>query len=82
MTDVVVLRHKIHGLSVQDYAETLQAALPELEVTLAKTAAEEAEMLKEATVATGYDISAEQVEAADGLELFVCTFELLRTTRS
>jgi len=27
-----------------------------------------------ATVATGYDISAEQVEAADSLELFVCTF--------
>jgi len=74
MTDVVVLRHKIHGLSVEDYAETLQTALPEREVTLARTSAEEAELLAEATVATGYDISAEQVEAADGLELFVCTF--------
>jgi phosphoglycerate dehydrogenase-like enzyme len=74
MTDVVVLRHKIHGLSVADYAETLQAALPELEVTLARTAAEESELLQEATVATGYAISADQVEAAESLELFVCTF--------
>ena len=74
MTDVVVLRHKIHGLSVEDYAETLQSALPELDVTLARTAAEESELLAEATVATGYDISAEQVDAAESLELFVCTF--------
>lgn len=74
MTDVVVLRHKIHGLSVADYAETLQAALPERDVALAKTAAEEERLLAEATVATGYEISAEQVETADSLELFVCTF--------
>jgi len=74
MTDVVVLRHKIHGLSVEDYAETLQENLPELDVALAKTAASEASLLEEATVATGYDISAEQVEQADSLSLFVCTF--------
>ena len=74
MTDIVVLRHKIHGLSVKDYAETLQAALPELNVTLAETASEEERLLAEATVATGYQISAEQVEAAESLEMFVCTF--------
>jgi phosphoglycerate dehydrogenase-like enzyme len=74
MTDIVVLRHKIHGLSVEDYAETLQASLPELDVTLAETAAQERELLSEATVATGYDITSEQVEAADSLSLFMCTF--------
>jgi phosphoglycerate dehydrogenase-like enzyme len=74
MSDVVVLRHKIHGLSVEDYAATLQSHLPELDVTLAKTRAEEQELLEEATVATGYTISPEQVEAAESLELFMCTF--------
>src|SRR6056297_3452839 len=74
MTDIVVLRHKIHGLSVDDYAATLQSRLPEMEVTLAKTRAEEQELLEAATVATGYTISPEQVEAADSLELFMCTF--------
>jgi len=74
MSDIVVLRHKIHGLSVEDYAATLQSKLPELDVTLAKTRAEETELLREATVATGYNISPEQVEAAESLELFMCTF--------
>ena len=74
MSDVVVLRHKIHGLSVEDYAATLQSQLPGLDVTLAKTRAEEDELLAEATVATGYNISPEQVEAAESLELFMCTF--------
>lgn len=74
MTEVVVLRHKIHGLSVEDYAETLQSRLPELDVALAETAAQEEELLREATIATGYNISPEQVEAADSLSLFVCTF--------
>jgi len=74
MTDIVVLRHKIHGLSVEAYAETLRATLPDATVTLAKTAAEEQELLADASVATGYDISAEQVEAAESLSLFVCTF--------
>jgi len=74
MTDIVVLRHKIHGLSTRDYAETLQSRVPELDVALAETAAEERELLSEATVATGYNISPEQVEAADSLALFVCTF--------
>src|SRR6056297_1534830 len=74
MSDVVVLRHKIHGLSVEDYAATLQSQLPGLDVTLAKTRAEEDELLAEATVATGYNISPEQVEAAESLKLFMCTF--------
>ena len=52
----------------------LQSRLPEMEVTLAKTRAEEQELLEAATVATGYTISPEQVEAADSLELFMCTF--------
>lgn len=74
MSDIVVLRHKIHGLSVKDYAATLQSQLPELDVTLAETRAEEQELLREATVATGYNISSDQVEAAESLELFMCTF--------
>lgn len=74
MTDIVVLDHKIHGLSAAEYAETLQTQLPEYEVALAKTPAEKRQLLQEATIATGYTIDAELVAQSETLSLFVCTF--------
>ena len=74
MTDIVVLDHKIHGLSAADYADTLQSKLPEYEVQLARTPAEKTELLKKATVATGYNIDPKIVERTESLSLFVCTF--------
>lgn len=72
--DIVVLNQKIHGLSAADYANSIQRRLPELEVVLAKTPADEKRLLQEASVVTGYEISPALVEAADNLSLFVCTF--------
>ena len=74
MTDIVVLDHKIHGLSAADYVTALEDALPEHEVALARTAAERERLVPDATVATGYQISESLVASADSLSLFVCTF--------
>lgn len=74
MTDIVVLDHKIHGLSAADYADTLSERLPELDVAFAATPAERESLLQEATVATGYTIDADLVERSETLSLFVCTF--------
>lgn len=74
MTDIVVLDHKIHGLSAADYVDTLQSKLPEYEVQLARTPAEKTELLQKATVATGYNIDPKLVKKTESLSLFVCTF--------
>ncbi|MBP2250010.1 phosphoglycerate dehydrogenase-like enzyme [Halarchaeum solikamskense] len=74
MTDVVVLRQKIHGLNPADYAEAIRERLPEADVALARTPSEERELLMEATVATGFRIDPDVVAASDSLDLFVCTF--------
>lgn len=74
MTDIVVLDHKIHGLSAADYVDSLQETLPDYEITLARTPREKETLLREATIATGYEISEELVESSETLSLFVCTF--------
>ena len=74
MTDIVVLDHKIHGLSAADYASALRDRLPDHDVALARTPAEKSALLETATVATGYQITESQVESAESLSLFICTF--------
>jgi len=74
MTDIVVLRGKIHGLSPADYAETLAERFPDLDVTYAETPERQRELLSEARVATGYNVDGEAVRESDSLELFCCTF--------
>lgn len=74
MTDIVVLDHKIHGLSAYDYVDTLRETFPEQTVELAQTTAQREEYLAEATVATGIQIDEELVNASETLELFMCTF--------
>ena len=74
MTDIVVLDHKIHGLSASDYVETLRDTFPNQTVVLAQTTSERETYLQEATVATGIQIDEELVERSDTLETFMCTF--------
>ncbi|MGQ3413730.1 D-2-hydroxyacid dehydrogenase [Natrinema sp. LN54] len=74
MTDIVVLHDKIHGLDPAAYAETIREAVPNADVSVARTPAAERDLLCEATVATGYQIDPELVSASDTLELFACTF--------
>ena len=74
MTDVVVLRQKIHGMGAADYVEILRERFPDREIALATTPAEEREYLRDARVATGFSLSEEQLELAENLELFACVY--------
>ncbi|RDZ63384.1 hydroxyacid dehydrogenase [Haloferax sp. Atlit-12N] len=72
--DIAVLRQKIHGLSAEAYAETLRERLPDREVALATTPAEERDLLSRVQVATGFDATEDDLEAAENLDLFACVF--------
>ncbi len=72
--DVVVLREGTEGLSMESYAETLREHLPDAEVALARTPAEERDLVPQARVVTGITIEEALLEEADRLELFACTF--------
>ncbi|AFK20346.1 D-2-hydroxyacid dehydrogenase [Haloferax mediterranei ATCC 33500] len=72
--DIVVLRQKIHGLSAEEYAETLRERLPDREVALANTPTEERDLLSRARVATGFTLAEDVLETAANLDLFACVF--------
>ena len=72
--DIAVLRQKIHGLSAEEYAETLRERLPEKDVALARTPTEERELLTQVPVATGFSIEEDALAEAENLELFACVF--------
>ncbi|WP_323174212.1 D-2-hydroxyacid dehydrogenase [Natrialba sp. PRR66] len=72
--DVVVLREGTEGLSMESYAETLRERLPNHTVALARTPAEERELVPQARVVTGITVEEDLLERAERLELFACTF--------
>jgi phosphoglycerate dehydrogenase-like enzyme len=74
MTDIAVLRRGAHGLPASEYADALRERLPEYDVAVAQTPAEEHELVAEARIVTGTSIDAEQVEQAENLELFACAY--------
>lgn len=74
MNNIVVLDHKIHGLSAVNYVTALEKRLPEHEVSLARTTTEREQLVADATIVTGYQISKSLIESAEELSLFVCTF--------
>jgi phosphoglycerate dehydrogenase-like enzyme len=72
--DVVVLREGTEGLSMASYADALRDRLPDRTVALARTPAEERELVPKARVVTGITLDADLLDRADRLELFACTF--------
>ena len=72
--DVVVLREGTEGLSMASYAETLRDRLPDHEVALARTPAEERDLVPAARVVTGITVEESRVADAERLALFACTF--------
>ncbi|MDX1744709.1 MAG: D-2-hydroxyacid dehydrogenase, partial [Halobacteriales archaeon] len=68
--DIVVLRAKAHGISTAGYAEAIRERLPEYTVRRAATPAEERELIRSATVATGMEVDEEVLENAEQLRLF------------
>ena len=72
--DVLVLRQTIHGSGAADLVASLRERLPEYEIALARTPAEERELIAGARVAVGLHIDEELLAAAEELELFACVF--------
>ncbi|WP_128906289.1 D-2-hydroxyacid dehydrogenase [Halorubrum amylolyticum] len=72
--DIVVLRQTIHGSDGADLAAAIRERLPDRSVALARTPAEERELLETARIAVGLDIDEELPAAAENLELFACVF--------
>jgi phosphoglycerate dehydrogenase-like enzyme len=72
--DVVVLREGTEGLSMESYASALRERLPERSVALARTPAEERDLVGGARVVTGITLDEALLDRADRLDLFACTF--------
>ena len=77
MTDdleIAVLRGNIHGTTVDEYAEAIRERVPDCPVRVARTPADERDLLATAPIATGLSIDDDLVEAASQLELFACAY--------
>jgi phosphoglycerate dehydrogenase-like enzyme len=74
MPDIVVLRADVHGIPIDEYAEAIRERLPDREVTVSRTPAEERDLVGGATVATGLDLDESVLADAAGLRLFACLY--------
>jgi len=74
MADIVVMRYDVHGMPVDQYVTALRERLPEWDIAVAETPETEREMIADATVLTGNDVSPELVDTADSLKLFAGTY--------
>jgi phosphoglycerate dehydrogenase-like enzyme len=73
-TDVLVLRRGVHGRPIEAYVEAVRERLPDREVRLARTPAEERELIADAGAVTGLDLSEELLARAGSMELFACLY--------
>ncbi|KPN32009.1 D-2-hydroxyacid dehydrogenase [Halolamina pelagica] len=72
--DILLLRQKIHGLSVDNYADAMRERLPDAEIAVAETPAEERELIPHARIVAGFNIDSDLLDRAENLELFACSF--------
>jgi phosphoglycerate dehydrogenase-like enzyme len=72
--DVLVRREGVHGISTSEYATALRERLPEYDVRLARTPAEERELVTNARVVAGKTIDEDLLDRAENLELLACSF--------
>jgi len=74
MPDIVVRRHSVHGMPVDQYASALRERLPDSEVAVARTPNAERDLVADATVVTGSAIDEALLDRADALSLFASTY--------
>ena len=72
--DVVVLRRGTHGLPAEEYADEIRERLPDSDVRLARTPAEERELVADAPIVTGVSIDEDLLARAENLQLFACAY--------
>lgn len=68
--DITILRHNPHGLSTETYASELQERLPDTTIQVARTPAEEQELIAKTAVVSGTRIEEPLLEKAEQLRLF------------
>jgi len=69
-----VLRRSTHGMPVEAYAAALRERLPDHEVRLAATPAEERALVADCEVVTGMTLDDGLLAAADAMGLFACGY--------
>jgi len=72
--EVVVLRQNIHGIPPKRYVAALRDRLPEMSVAYAATPEQERELLPNARIVAGFSLDEADLERAENLELFACSF--------
>ena len=72
--DVLLLRQKIHGLSVDEYADAMRERLPDADIAVARTPEAERELIESARVVAGFNVDPEMLDRAANLELFACSY--------
>lgn len=73
MTDVVVLNHAVHGIPASECVDALRDRLDDRTVALAESARAERDLVPDAEVIVGRDLSADLLDRATELRLFACT---------
>ena len=74
MSDIVVRRHSVHGMAVEEYAAALRERLPDRDVAVARTPAAERDLVADATVLTGSALDEELLDLAGSLRCFASTY--------
>jgi len=74
MPDIVVLREAAHGMPVGEYADAIRERLPDRDVAVASTPAEERDLVARTPVATGLRMDEDLLAAAESLRLFGCLY--------
>jgi len=74
MPDIVVLREAVHGIPIEEYAAAVRERLPDREVVVASTPAEERELVARAPIVTGLHLDDDLLGAAEDLRLFGCLY--------
>ncbi|GAA0456512.1 D-2-hydroxyacid dehydrogenase [Halococcus dombrowskii] len=72
--DIVVRQEGVHGIPTSEYAAALRERLPEYDIQLARTPAEERELIPYARVVAGKTIDEDLLDRAENLELLACSF--------
>ena len=72
--DIAVLRQKVHGMAPSSYGSTLRDRLPDYEVAVATTPAEERDLIERARVVTGIHFETAWLDRAANLDLFACAY--------
>lgn len=72
--DIVVLRETAHGMPIDEYAHAIRERLPTHDVEIARTPRDEHDLVANAPIVTGINMSKDLLSHAENLELFACLY--------